>query len=63
LSKKKEFGLFNLAISSVVVFEGDPAVMTQPPLFLSSQQIYLASVEEELNEAERIGRAFISTLR
>jgi hypothetical protein len=55
--------LFNPALTSIVVFEGDPAFMTKPPLFLSSQETHIASVEDELIEAERIGHAYISTIR
>lgn len=55
-------GLFNLAITSVIVFEGDPDVSTKPPIFISSQQMYIADVDEELTEAERVAHTFILTL-
>jgi hypothetical protein len=62
LSKTKS-GLFNLVLTSIVVFEGDPDTLSKPPLFLSTQETYISNVEDELDEAESIGHAYISTIR
>jgi hypothetical protein len=63
LLQKTNSGLFNLALTSIVVFEGDPDLSLKAPLFLSSYQVHIDDIDGELAEAERVGHAFIAWLR
>lgn len=51
------------AMGVVQVFEGDPAVTGLPEIFLSSSKLNCADLLDELQNAERIGRDFITKTR
>jgi hypothetical protein len=57
--EKTKPGLFNLLLTSIVIFEGSSCPLSKTPLFLSSYQIHSDDLDGELAEAERVGHAFI----
>jgi hypothetical protein len=63
LSTSTKSGFFSSATTSIIVFEGDSNIASKSPLFIASYQMHTADVEKELNEGERVGLAFILSLR
>lgn len=49
--------------SSILVFEGDANGNFNSLLFMSHYQNHTINIEDELDEAERVGRAFIASLK
>jgi hypothetical protein len=62
LSGEPEFGLPRWTDTSIIVFKGDPAECESLPLFMSHYQNHTVDIHKELDEAERIGHAFIASL-
>jgi hypothetical protein len=52
----------NVIEASVIIFEGDPATSSKPPLFFSSSHQHSDDLDIQLAEAERLGRIFLTTL-
>lgn len=51
------------AIGLVQVFEGDPSVTGNPEIFLSASRLNGTDLLDELQNAERIGRDYVDSLR
>jgi hypothetical protein len=53
----------DVVLACALIFDGDPALTNQPPLFISQSHLYASSLEVPIAEAERQGRIFLATLR
>jgi hypothetical protein len=62
LSGEPESLLPRWADTSIIVFKGDPAERPNIPLFMSHYQNHTVDIHKELDEAERVGHAYIASL-
>jgi hypothetical protein len=52
-----------IAKAIVIVFEGDPAASDTPAVFSSYSELHSYDLLDELQNAERIGRDFVASIR
>lgn len=52
-----------VAKAVVHVFDGDPAVTGMPAVFYAFSQLHSYDLLDELQNAERIGREFVDSIR
>jgi hypothetical protein len=53
---------FDIVKASVQVFKGDPGLTTKIPIFIGNIDVYSNDMDDQLDEAERLGLSFIASI-